>query len=68
MLDLPNALKELKTLSDVVGVFASITDDDIETAVELENEQMPPMPEDLDGNIQEENPNGISRADQNEAD
>ena len=68
LLDLPNALKELKTLSDVVGVFASITDDDIEPAVELENEQMPPMPEDLDGNIQEENPNGISRADQNETD
>ena len=68
LLDLPNALKELKSLSDVVGVFASITDEDIETAMEMENEQMPPMPEEMNGEIQQENPNGISRADQNEAD
>ena len=66
LLDLPNALKELKTLSDVVGVFASITDEDIETAMELESEQMPPMPEEFDGNFQEEDPNGISRADQDQ--
>ena len=36
------ALKELRKLSDVVGIFASITDEDIDAAEEMESGMMPP--------------------------
>lgn len=38
------AMKELKKLSDTVGIFASITDEDIAEAEEEENQLLPPMP------------------------
>lgn len=36
------AMKELRKLSDVVGIFASITDEDIDAAEEADNGLMPP--------------------------
>lgn len=44
LISLPNALRELKQLSDTVGIFSSITDEDIEEAKRIE-ETAPPMPE-----------------------
>ena len=41
------ALKELRKLSDVVGIFSSITDEDIAAADEMENGMMPPSAEDV---------------------
>ena len=38
------ALRELRSLSDTVGIFASISDEDIETANEMDNGMMPPDP------------------------
>lgn len=40
---LPTAMKELKKLSPVLGMFSSITDEDIAEAEKQENELMPPM-------------------------
>ena len=42
LIDLPTALKELKSLSDTVGVFSSITDDDIAMAEQMERNEAPP--------------------------
>ena len=67
LLTLDQALKELKKLSDTVGVFASITDKDIKEAQELEQAHMPPDP-DTYGNLREENPTGVPRADENGSD
>ena len=40
-ISLANALKELKQLSDTVGIFSSITNDDIAEAVEQEKNEVP---------------------------
>jgi phage-related protein (TIGR01555 family) len=42
LIDLPTALKELKRLSDEVGVFSSITDADIAEAERMEANEAPP--------------------------
>lgn len=39
---LPNAMKELKKLSPTIGLFSSITEEDIDEAEKQENELMPP--------------------------
>lgn len=39
------AMRELKKLSDTVGIFSSITDEDIDAADELESGMMPPTEE-----------------------
>jgi phage-related protein (TIGR01555 family) len=39
---LPVAMKELRKLSDTVGLFSSISDEDIQAAEETENAMMPP--------------------------
>ena len=36
------AMKELRKLSDVIGLFSSITDEDIDEAEEADNGLMPP--------------------------
>lgn len=41
LISLPTALKELKALSDTVGLFASITDEDIAEAAEFEAMEPP---------------------------
>lgn len=57
---LPTAMKELKKLSPVLGMFSSITDEDIAEAEKQENELMPPMAgEEINGAEQ------IQRSDQN---
>ena len=66
------AMKELKKLSDTVGIFASITDEDIEAAEESDSGLMPPdVPMEVQGAGQQEegkpivqgaNPNGSDRA------
>lgn len=43
----PVAMRELKKLSDTVGIFASITDEDIQAAEDAENGMMPPGAEGL---------------------
>lgn len=59
------ALQELRKLSESIGLFASISDEDIETAKEMDNGLMPPMPmpEGLENGSEGE---GVSRADENE--
>ena len=54
LISLPTALKELKALSDTVGIFATITDEDIQEAERIE-EMGPPSAEEVLGG--EENPN-----------
>lgn len=45
------AMRELKRLSDTVGVFSTITDDDVAEAEEMDNGMMPPSAEEaLNGN------------------
>ena len=46
-ISVPVALKELRKLSDTVGIFASISDEDIAAAEEMENGMMPPNAEDI---------------------
>ena len=46
---LPTAMKELKKLSPVLGMFSSITDEDIAEAEKQENELMPPMAGEING-------------------
>jgi len=41
-ISLPNAMKELKKLSPTIGLFSSITEEDIDEAEKQENELMPP--------------------------
>lgn len=43
------AMKELKKLSDTVGIFASISDEDIAAAEEEESQMLPPMPAIMQG-------------------
>lgn len=56
------AMKELRKLSDVIGLFSSITDEDIDEAEEADNGLMPPDAGDLNGNqaigLQGVDPNG----------
>lgn len=40
---LPTAMKELKKLSPILGMFSSITDEDIAEAEKQENEMLPPL-------------------------
>ena len=69
LLSLDQALTELKKLSGVVGVFSSITDEDIAEAKEMEQAQLPPNPDDYAyGNIPEEGKPGVPRADENGSD
>ena len=70
-LSLPNALQELKALSDTVGIFSSITDKDIREAEEQEEQadMEPPAPE-VNGINQAEPPQGaapVPGADENGA-
>lgn len=56
------AMKELRKLSDVIGLFSSITDEDIDEAEEADNGLMPPTFGGLnEGQIE----NGVSGADEN---
>lgn len=59
------ALKELKKLSDVIGMFASITDEDIESAEETDNAMMPPTAEEMDATEEGAKLPSVSRADEN---
>lgn len=66
------ALKELRKLSDTIGLFASITDEDIEAAEDADTGMMPPdvdlgpdgggLMEGLNGGQQEEGEKSVSRA------
>lgn len=66
------ALKELRKLSDTIGLFASITDEDIEAAEDADTGMMPPdvslgpdgigLMEGLNGGQQEEGEEGLSGA------
>lgn len=60
------ALKELKKLSESIGLFASISDEDIEAAEEMDNGMMPPAPEGFDNNGGEQI-EGVQRADEDES-
>ena len=69
LLSLDQALTELKKLSGVVGVFSSITDENIEEAKEMEQAQLPPNPDDYAyGNLPEESNPSVPRADENGSD
>lgn len=60
------ALKELKKLSDSVGLFASITDEDIDEAQKQDSAMMPPIPEmPDDGQSQQKQAEPISRGQPN---
>lgn len=59
------ALKELRKLSDSVGIFSSISDEDIEAADEVDKGLMPPSAEDMNNGREVE---GISRAAQDAQD
>lgn len=65
MIDLPTALKELKALSDTVGIFSSITDEDIADAEKQEAMDLPEAPELTYENLQAEIPNGVQGANPN---
>ena len=66
------ALKELRKLSDTIGLFASITDEDIDAADDADNGMMPPdislgpdgigLMGGLNGGQQEEGEEGVSGA------
>lgn len=66
------ALKELRKLSDTIGLFASITDEDIDAAEDADNGMMPPdvslgpdgvgLMEGLNGGQQEAGEEGLSGA------
>lgn len=56
------AMKELRKLSDVIGLFSSISDEDIDEAEEMDNGLMPPA---LGGMNEGQVENGVSGADQN---
>lgn len=69
LLSLDQALTELKKLSGVVGMFSSITDENIEEAKEMEQAQLPPNPDDYSyGNLPEESKPSVQRADENGSD
>lgn len=53
------ALKELRALSDTVGIFASITDEDIKAAEEIDSGMMPP---DAQGAMNGDQPEGVPGA------
>ena len=60
------ALKELKKLSDSVGLFASITDEDIDEAQKQDSVMMPPIPAmPDDGQSQQKQAEPISRGQPN---
>ena len=65
LIDLPTALKELKTLSDSVGIFASITDEDIAEAERQEAMDLP-EPSFENGNFQKESQEVIPGANPNQ--
>jgi phage-related protein (TIGR01555 family) len=56
------AMKELRKLSDVIGLFSSISDEDIDEAEEMDNGLMPPA---LGGMNEGQVENGVSGAEQN---
>lgn len=56
------AMKELRKLSDVIGLFSSISDEDIDEAEEMDKGLMPPA---LGGMNEDQVENGVSGADQN---
>jgi phage-related protein (TIGR01555 family) len=56
------AMKELRKLSDVIGLFSSISDEDIDEAEEMDNGLMPQA---LGGMNEGQVENGVSGADQN---
>ena len=63
LITLPTALKELKALSDTVGIFASITDEDIHEAERQEALDPPPSNFDPYEGFTEKGQNGIPGAD-----
>ena len=67
MINLPTALKELRALSEIVGIFSTITDEDIAEA-ELQESLDPPPPLDPYEGFREESKNGLSGADENRQD
>lgn len=67
MISLPTALKELRALSEIVGIFSTITDEDIAEA-ELQEALDPPPPLDPYEGFREESENGLSGADENRQD
>lgn len=67
MISLPTALKELRALSEIVGIFSTITDEDIAEA-ELQETLDPPPPLDPYEGFREESENGLSGADENRQD
>lgn len=67
MINLPTALKELRALSEIVGIFSTITDEDIAEA-ELQEALDPPPPLDPYEGFREESKNGLSGADENRQD
>lgn len=67
LISLPTALKELRALSEIVGIFSTITDEDIAEA-ERQEALDPPPPLDPYEGFREESENGISGADENRQD
>lgn len=67
MINLPTALKELRALSEIVGIFSTITDEDIAEA-ELQEALDPPPPLDPYEGFTEKGQNGIPGADENRQD
>lgn len=67
MIDLPTALKELKALSATVGIFSSITDEDIAEAIKQEAMTPPAMPDFDYANFTQESSNGVQRTNENSA-
>lgn len=67
MIDLPTALRELKALSDTVGIFSSITDEDIAEAERQEKMDLPPAPDFNYANFTQEKPDGVQGANPNGA-
>ena len=63
----PVALSELKKLGDTVGLFASITDEDIAEAEEAESSMMPPTAEEMNADPAGPALQGVSGADENGA-
>lgn len=67
MINLPTALRELKALSDTVGIFSTITDEDIAEAEKQEALDLA-APSFEYGNQSEEGQEGVPGANENQAD